>query len=142
MFGIGVTLMVTPLVTALMSSVPVRNSGLASAINNAISRVGPQLAGAVLFIAVTAVFYSGFEQRTGVDTSRPEIRTEYSPLNPPKGAPIPDSLQRASREASTEAFHLAMFVAAGLLLGGAAVNLAIRNAPAPPSAAEASVAAD
>jgi EmrB/QacA subfamily drug resistance transporter len=141
-FGVGLTLMVTPLVTALMASVPVRNSGLASAINNAVSRIGPQLIGAVIFIAVTAVFYGGLEQRTGLDTSRPEIRTEFSPLNPPTRTPIPEELPRASREASTDAFHLAMFVAAGLLLAGGAVNLAIRNAPAPPPAAEASAAAD
>jgi hypothetical protein len=51
--------MVAPLTTALMTSVPVRNSGVASAINNAISRVGPQLAGAVIFVAITASFYSG-----------------------------------------------------------------------------------
>ena len=34
--------------------VPGRQAGLASAINNAISRVGPQLAGAVIFVIVTA----------------------------------------------------------------------------------------
>src|SRR5262245_59345772 len=44
-FGIGICMLVAPLTTALMTSVPVRNSGLGSAINNAISRVGPQLAG-------------------------------------------------------------------------------------------------
>ena len=40
-FGFGLAMMVAPLTTALMTSVPVRNSGVASAINNAISRVGP-----------------------------------------------------------------------------------------------------
>jgi predicted MFS family arabinose efflux permease len=138
LFGIGITLLVTPLVTALMSSVPVRNSGLASAINNAISRVGPQLAGAVIFVAITAVFYAGLEQRTGVDTSRAEARAVYSPLNPPRQG----GDEGASREASADAFHLAMFVGAGLLVAGAAVNLGIRNAPAPQAATTATVAAD
>jgi EmrB/QacA subfamily drug resistance transporter len=126
LFGIGITLLVTPLVTALMSSVPVRNSGLASAINNAISRVGPQLMGAVLFIAITSVFYAGLATRTGLDTSRPDVRTTYAPLNPPKQG---DAATAAAREASTDAFHLAMVVAAGLLVSGALVNLGIRNAP-------------
>ena len=36
-FGVGISLVVAPLTTTLMGSVPVRNSGLASAINNAIS---------------------------------------------------------------------------------------------------------
>src|SRR5205823_3872317 len=57
-FGIGIMVMVAPLTTALMTSVPVRNSGLGSAINNAISRVGPQLAGALIFIFLTATFYA------------------------------------------------------------------------------------
>jgi len=57
-FGVGVSIMVAPLTTALMRSVPGRQAGLASAINNAISRVGPQLAGALIFIVVTASFYA------------------------------------------------------------------------------------
>lgn len=140
-FGVGVTLMVTPLVTALMGSVPVRNSGLASAINNAISRVGPQLVGAVLFVAITATFWSGLERRiSGADTS-PDLRAALSPLNPPRvdpARPLPPSvaaragdLERASREASTDSFHLAMSVAAGLLVAGAVVNLGIRKVAAP-----------
>jgi EmrB/QacA subfamily drug resistance transporter len=149
-FGIGITIMVAPLVTALMSSVPQRHSGLASAINNAISRIGPQLAGAVIFIAITASFYAGLEQRVpDVDTSDARIRQMVSPLNPPKlpeGQTLPpDAAARigdASREASTDAFHLAMFVAAGLLLAGAAVNLAIRDAPRGAPAAETAVAAE
>ncbi|HEY8757337.1 MAG TPA: MFS transporter, partial [Candidatus Limnocylindria bacterium] len=63
LFGFGLSIMVAPLTTALMTSVPSRNSGVASAINNAISRVGPQLAGAVIFIAITTSFYAGLHQR-------------------------------------------------------------------------------
>jgi hypothetical protein len=139
LFGIGVTLMVTPLVTALMASVPVRNSGLASAINNAISRVGPQLIGAVLFIAVTSVFYTGLERRAGLDTSRADVRAAVSPLNPPRGFA---QAQDAVRESSADAFHLAMVVASLLLLAGAGVNLGIRNATAPQPAQEMQAAAD
>ncbi|MBI2774129.1 MAG: MFS transporter, partial [Chloroflexi bacterium] len=142
LFGVGITLLVTPLVTALMSSVPVRNSGLASAINNAISRVGPQLLGAALFIAITLTFYAGLERRVpGLDTSQADVRQEIAPLNPPKFPSEPSTFppsigQRrnevimASRDASTDAFHLAMALGAGLLVAGAAVNLGIRNADA------------
>lgn len=143
-FGIGLTLMVAPLVTALMTSVPVRYSGVASALNNAISRVGPQLLGAILFVAVTASFYAGMERRLpGLDTSSPEVRQMVSPMNPPKLAggvrpPVepaeievePAEIERASREASTDALHLAMLVAAAMLAAGAVVNaIGIRNAP-------------
>ena len=40
LFGFGLSLVVAPLTSTLMSSVPVGNAGLASAINNSISRVG------------------------------------------------------------------------------------------------------
>lgn len=143
-FGAGLTLMVAPLVTALMASIPLRHSGVGSAINNAISRVGPQLAGAVIFIAITASFYAGLEQRVaGLDTSAPELRQAVSPLNPPKGAEdVPTDvaarlreIRPAAREASTDAFHLAMLVSAVLLAAGAIVNaLGIRDQPAPSGA--------
>jgi EmrB/QacA subfamily drug resistance transporter len=126
LFGIGLTLMVAPLTTALMTSVPVRNSGVASAINNAISRVGPQLAGALIFIFLTANFYSILASRlSGVDVSSSAFRNQVSPLNTP---PDPH-LVAVVRDASTSSFHLAMLVGAGLLLIGAIVNaIGIRNA--------------
>ena len=118
--------MVAPLTTALMTSVPVRNSGVASAINNAISRVGPQLAGALIFIFLTANFYSILASRLpGVDVSSSTFRNQVSPLNTP---PDPH-LVAVVRDASTSSFHLAMLVGAGLLLIGAIVNaIGIRNA--------------
>lgn len=145
LFGIGITLLVSPLVTALMGSVPVSHSGLASAINNAISRVGPQLIGAVLFVAVSASFYTGMERRMADRAAGPSaaaLREQTSPLNPPKGASSGDALATASREASTDAFHLAMLVAAGLLVVGAVVNVGIRDVPIPKAAAEAPTPAD
>ena len=60
----------TPLTTALMASVPENRAGLGSAVNNAISRVGPQLAGALIFVAITAAFYANLSSRVpGIDTS-------------------------------------------------------------------------
>jgi EmrB/QacA subfamily drug resistance transporter len=130
-FGIGLCIMVAPLTTALMTSVPARNSGVASAINNAISRVGSPLVNALIFVAVAASFYASIGERVpGVDTGSREFRNAVAPLNQPP-ADVPPQVRDAAREASTEAFHLAMLVAAGLMVVGAAVNgLGIRN-PAP-----------
>jgi len=119
-FGLGLAMMVAPLTTALMTSVPVRNSGLASAINNAISRVGPQLAGAVIFVAITATFYNGLAARLpGTDPSSPELRRDYPPLLVPNTS---DPRAIASRDQSTEAFHLAALLGAALCVTGALVN--------------------
>jgi EmrB/QacA subfamily drug resistance transporter len=130
-FGIGLSIMVAPLTTALMTSVPARNSGVASAINNAISRVGSPLVNAVIFVAVAASFYTTIGQQVpGVDTGSSAFRNAVAPLNQPPASLAPE-IRVAARQASTEAFHLAMLVAAALMAAGAAVNGAgIRN-PAP-----------
>lgn len=127
LFGIGLMMMVAPLTTALMTSVPKENSGVASAVNNAISRVGPQLAGALIFIAIATTFYSDVAAR--VHRSGAELRHLVTPLNPPS-PDAPAELKRASEEASTRAFHVAMIIAASLLAAGAVVNgIGIRNPP-------------
>jgi len=119
----------------------VRNSGLGSAINNAISRVGPQLAGALIFVFLTAAFYASLASRlTGVDVSSESFRKTVSPLNTPADA----HLLAVVRDASTSSFHLAMLIGAGLLLAGAIVNaVGIRNqtAPQPAEAVKAPVSA-
>jgi hypothetical protein len=121
-FGFGLSMMVAPLTTALMRSVPGRVSGIASAINNAISRVGPQLAGALIFVVVTASFYSTLAARAPqLDVTSPAVRAAIAPLNPP-AADVPPDVAQIAKESSTAAFHLAMLVAAALLAAGAAVN--------------------
>ncbi len=129
LFGFGLSMMVAPLTTALMTSVPSKNSGVASAINNAISRVGPQLAGAVIFIAITTSFYAGLHDRVPtLDPNDPEVRKTYAPLNVVASSPSAE----AQRQASTDAFHLAMFIAAVMLAAGAITNaVGIVNRPAP-----------
>lgn len=139
-FGFGVALMVAPLTTALMSSVPVGNAGLGSAINNAISRVGSPLVSAMLFIAITATFYPALAGKVpGLDVNAPELREAMQPLTRPPSS-VDSGIAAAAREASTDAFHLAMLVAAVLCATGGAVNaIGIRNAPA--SASEGTSAA-
>ena len=128
LFGIGLMIMVAPLTTALMTSVPKQHSGVASAINNAISRVGPQLAGAAIFVAIAATFYTGVAARVpGLNTSSQAFREKVAPLNAPQKG-IPPAVIRAARDASTHSFHIAMALSAALLLAGAAVNwVGIRN---------------
>jgi EmrB/QacA subfamily drug resistance transporter len=150
LFGLGLAITVAPLTTALMASVPENRAGLGSAVNNAISRVGPQLAGALIFVAITGAFYADLSSRApGVDTSSPTIRREISPLNKP-GPSVAPTLVAAAGEASTDSFHLAMGLAAGLLLAGAVVNglgirdpnRAVRNTAGNPTTASAGVAAE
>jgi len=122
LFGLGLAILVAPLSTALMGSVEPRRAGVASAINNAVSRAGAPLVSALLFIAISATFYPSLASLVpGLDVSSPALRAAVQPLAPADPAMGPDVVA-AAREASTAAFHLAMIVAAALLAIGAAVN--------------------
>jgi EmrB/QacA subfamily drug resistance transporter len=130
LFGLGAMVMVAPLTATLMASVPVEHAGVASAINNAISDVGPQLAVAALFVVLTAQFYTTLAGRLpGLDVTSPAVRGAVAPLNVP-GPGVTEEVRRAARDASTGAFHVAMLVSAALLLGGAAINAAGIRTPA------------
>jgi hypothetical protein len=122
LFGSGLCLVVAPLTTTLMGSVPGQSAGLGSAINNAISRVGQPLLGALIFIAISATFYATLDAMVpGLDTSSEAIRHAFPPLNQPAGTATPEQVD-AARVASIEAFHQAMFVGAILLAIGAGID--------------------
>lgn len=130
LFGIGISLIVAPLTSTLMGSIPARYSGLGSAINNSIARVGQPLLGAIIFIAISATFYSGLGSLdSSLDTSSASVRTAFQPLNLPPATATPEQADAAKR-ASIDAFRLAMLVSAGLLVIGSAVSwFGLRSGP-------------
>lgn len=122
LMGIGLTLVVAPLTATLMGSVPVGNAGLASAVNNAISRVGQPLLSAVIFVVVSGSFYAALAGAVpGLDAADPAVRAMVQPLNPP-AAGTPAEIAAAAKAASVDALRLAALVCAGLLVAGALVN--------------------
>jgi len=136
LFGTGISLVVAPLTTTLMGSVPVGNAGIASAINNAISRVGQPLLAAVIFIVISGTFYAQLAASVpGLDPNSAEVRRDVPPMNPP-AATVPPEVAEASKAASTDAFHLAAVVGAVLLFAGGAVNWFGLRARAPGTAAQ------
>lgn len=130
LFGAGISMVVAPLTATLMSSVPVANAGVASAINNAVSRIGQPLLVALVFIVVTGSFYASLASRVpGLDAADPALRAQVQPLNQPKPG-TPDDVAAAATIASTEAFHLAAIACGLLLVAGAAVNaVGLRGGP-------------
>ncbi|MEO8463373.1 MAG: MFS transporter [Chloroflexota bacterium] len=131
LFGIGIACVVAPLTSTLMDSVPVDRAGLASAINNALSRVGQPLASAVIFILITDRFYASLAGRVAdLDPGSADLRAAIQPLNAPDPS-VGLAVEAAARLASTESFHSAILVVAGLLVAGAAVNWrGLRSGPA------------
>jgi len=144
LFGLGLMVMVPPLTMTLMRSLPVRHAGIGSAFNNAVSRVGPQLVGALLFVAITASFQSAMWARfPDLDITSPEARQRISPLNRPDPS-VPERVAGVAREASGDAFRLAMGVAGFLAIVGGVVNgigISDREALHPPHS-EASASGD
>jgi EmrB/QacA subfamily drug resistance transporter len=119
-FGVGISLVVAPLTSTLMGSISGRFSGLGSAINNSIARVGQPLIGAIIFIPISAIYYASLASLTGADTTDPAVRKAFQPLNPPPATATADQIA-ASNQASIDAYHVAMLVCAGLLVIGVLV---------------------
>ncbi len=130
LFGLGITLVVAPLTTTLMGSVPVSNAGVASAINNAISRVGQPLLSALIFVIVSGTFYATLAASApALDASDPALRAIVQPLNPP-GASASPELVGAAQVASVDALRLALVVCSALLLAGSVANwIGLRPGP-------------
>ena len=130
LFGLGLAITVAPLTTALMASVPENRAGLGSAVNNAISRVGPQLAGALdLRRHHRRLLRRPGESRRPAST-RPRRRSApgrgAAQQPDPVGRPGPGCAPPGSLPPTRSTWPWA--IAAGLLLAGAATNaLGIRD---------------
>jgi EmrB/QacA subfamily drug resistance transporter len=103
-FGLGLSATVAPLTATVLDSVEERHVGIASGINNGVSRVAGLLAIAVLGAVISARF----------DAIAPDVA----------GGPLTD----AATAASTSAFHLGVLIAGVLMIaGGIASGLGIEN---------------
>ena len=126
--GFGMSLVIAPLTTTALNSVEGRHSGLASGVNNAVSRTAGLLAIAVLGIFVFAAFSSGLDSRVeNLDLTPEQRATLESEKLDLAGAEVPEgvrgetaaAVERAVDEAFVGAFRLAMFIAAGLAVTSA-----------------------
>ena len=72
--GLGMTITVAPLTTAVMGSVEQRHAGTASGINNAVSRVAGLLAIAIFGLIVLAVFTSSLDSHLATQHLSPGVQ--------------------------------------------------------------------
>ena len=128
--GLGMALVIAPLTTTAINSVSGRQSGLASGVNNAVSRTASLLAIPVLGIFVFVVFSAGLDARVATLDLPPEARQQLEAGKVDLGvAEVPEGLdeatsatvERAIHEAFVAGFRVAMLIAAGLALASAVV---------------------
>lgn len=107
--GIGMTITVAPLTTTVMDAVDSRHSGLASGVNNAVSRAGSAVAIAVFSIMIVGTFTDSLDSKLDGLSLPDDARARVSKTEGQLAAmPTPDGLnpeqERAFQEAVDGAF--------------------------------------
>jgi EmrB/QacA subfamily drug resistance transporter len=136
-FGVGLSATVAPLTATVLDSVDEHRVGIASGVNNGVSRVAGLLAIAVLGAVISAHFGSALDSNLGsqpLSSQGSGIVTDAKaqPLAVPDTEDLPppeaNRVATASAEASTSAFHLGVLIAGLLMiLGGIAAGLGVEN---------------
>jgi MFS family permease len=107
--GAGMAISIAPLTTTVMNSVPERRAGVASGINNAVSRAAGLLAIAIFGIVMLEVFNRSLDRRTSALSVASQARAARAPQrNKLAGAELPSELdpetRRLVRQAIDESF--------------------------------------
>lgn len=132
--GLGMAVSVAPLTTTVMGAVEVRHAGLASGVNNAVSRVASLLAVAAFGLAVLGAFERGLERRlAALDLPPPARQAIAAQRLKLAAAEVPKDLppaaraqaQRAIADSFVDGFRLAMLIGAALALLSAAAAAAL-----------------
>jgi EmrB/QacA subfamily drug resistance transporter len=120
-FSAGLTCTVAPLTATVLADADEHNAGIASAVNNAIARVANLICVAALGAVVAAQFNAGLDARLHGPESAAVQAARRSTLARVPGVP-------AVEQASAEAFHFGIGVAAAMVgLGGLLGLAGIRN---------------
>ena len=137
-FGLGLAATVAPLTATVLDSVEERRVGIASGVNNGVSRVAGLLAIAVLGAVISAHFGAALDdeprhaRRSAPAATRAVADAKAQPLAVPDAERLPPAeaarVRAASADASTSAFHLGVLIAGLLMiLGGIASGFGIED---------------
>jgi EmrB/QacA subfamily drug resistance transporter len=136
-FGVGLSATVAPLTATVLDSVDEHRVGIASGVNNGVSRVAGLLAIAVLGAIISASFGAKLDDQLGpAPLSAGGIaavgEAKEKPLAVPEtngvSAAEGDRVMVAAADASTSSFHLGIGIAGILMiLGGIVAGLGVQN---------------
>jgi EmrB/QacA subfamily drug resistance transporter len=142
LFGLGLAMTVAPLTTTVLDSVEERHVGVASGVNNAVSRVAGVLAIAALGAVASAQFAGELDERVGDRAVGPEAQASIddAKAQPLSGGDVSGVPEREAAvlgadivSASESAFHLGMLIGAALMALGGAIALALVRNPKRPT---------
>jgi len=140
--GFGMALAITPMTTAALGSVEGEHSGMASGVNNAVTRVAGLLAVAVLGAFIYGVFSTSLDARMEAMNMPGEIRIAMEAAKADLGAAeapasvdsgMEAQIERAIDESFVAGFRAVMLVCAGLALASALIAALLVGDPRTPS---------
>ncbi len=132
--SLGMALVIAPLTTAVMSAIGTERSGVASGVNNAVSRTAGLLAIAVLNLVVVTIFSHNFVSAIGALHLAPAVRqaleaqrTRLAGVQAPPGlnAATQTAIHGAIAGAYISGFRVAMLISAALAFGSAIAAAAL-----------------
>lgn len=136
-FGVGLSATVAPLTATVLDSVDEHRVGIASGVNNGVSRVAGLLAIAVLGAVISASFGAKLDDQLGATPLSGAAvaaveEAKEKPLAVPDTEGVPsadaDRVMAAAEDASTSSFRLGLGIAGILMiLGGIVAGLGVQN---------------
>ena len=138
-FSLGLAMTVAPLTTTVLDSVPEHRAGIASGINNAISRVAGLLAIAILGAAISGQFAAAVDDdpvTAGLPAPARQAldRATDSPFAGADLGSVPEGAQASTRavatQAAVEGFRVGTVLAGAIaIIGGVVSAFGLRNPP-------------
>jgi EmrB/QacA subfamily drug resistance transporter len=126
--GLGMALSVAPLTTTVMNAVPKNRAGIASGVNNAVSRIGGLLGVAVFGIVILHAFNRELDHRLARVDIPPEVRLFIDEQRVRlAGAELPLGIDDQTRMALRQAIDESFVVGFRMVMAGA-VGLALASA--------------
>jgi EmrB/QacA subfamily drug resistance transporter len=131
-FALGLSMTVAPLTATVLADADEHNAGIASGVNNAIARVASLIAIASVGALIASSYGASLREDLGPLANRPVVNHEIEEAEKQPLAPVTVKdaspavrarVERASSDASVDAFHMAIGIASVLVALGGVLGL-------------------